>query len=121
MPISEPPPSTAEWKELYVQAIKFKEIAPWRWMWDSNLFGVKNPEDGEIGYCCVLGAAKEVFGLAVYKGCEGLDGYWKAVHHPGLMRQHDAIHLKKCLLLTFDNRSDLEKSDLQVIKELGLH
>src|SRR3989338_1822045 len=100
--VDENPPSLAEWKELYKQAVKFKEIAPWCWMWDSNLFGVKNPEDGETGYCCVLGAAGEVFGLVVYKGCEGLDGYWKTVHHPELVRRHDAIHLKKCLLLTFD-------------------
>jgi len=119
-PIEEALPSLAEWKELYAQAVRFKEIAPWNWMWDSNLFGVKNPEDGEIGYCCILGAAGEVFGISVYLGHEGLEGYWKAVNHPELIYDEGAIHLKKCLLLTFEDRADLEEPDLQVIKDLEL-
>lgn len=112
--------SLAEWKDLYTEAVRFKEIAPWNWMWDSNLFGVKNPEDGEIGYCCVLGAGGEVFGIAVYLGHEGLEGYWKGVNHPEIVYEEGAIHIKKCLLLTFEDRSDLEGTDLQVIKDLGL-
>lgn len=118
--IEENTPSRVDWEALYGQAARFKEIAPWHWMWDSNLFGVKNPEDGETGYCCVLGAAKEVFGIAVYLGCEGLEGYLKVMNHPDLIDDADAIHLKKCLLLTFEDQGALEKPDLQVMKDLGL-
>ena len=44
-------PSIKEWKELYTEAVEFKEIAPWNWMWDTDIFGVKDPVTGEIGYC----------------------------------------------------------------------
>ncbi len=47
-------PLSADWQALYKAALEFKEIAPWDWMSDSDIFGVKSPYDGEIGYCCVL-------------------------------------------------------------------
>ena len=33
------PPSLHEWKALYEAAIEFKELAPWDWMHDTDIFG----------------------------------------------------------------------------------
>ena len=117
---AERPPSSDEWKEAYEQAIIFKEIAPWDWMFDSNLFGVQNPVNGEVGYCCVLGALGQVFGLAVYLGDEGLGGYFEGIKRHRSRKYDDILHLKKCLLLTYEKRSYLDRPDLEVIKNLGL-
>ena len=43
-------PSPKEWAALYQVAADFKRTAAWEWMDDSDLFGVQNPADGEIGY-----------------------------------------------------------------------
>ncbi len=113
--------SFESWKQLYKEAVEFKALAPWNWMYDSDLFGVQNPVDGEIGYCCVLGAAGQVFGLAVYLGDQGLKGYFKWVEWAdNPTDDEDILHFKKCFLLSFENRSDLQSPDLQVIKSLGL-
>jgi len=68
-------PTINQWKELYKTAIKFQRMECWNWMWDTDLFGVQNPENGEIGYCVIMGGAGEHFALAVYLGSEGLYSY----------------------------------------------
>jgi hypothetical protein len=66
--MKDPQPSVEEWHALYRAAVDFQQIQPWRWVNDTDLFGVKNPEDGEIGYCCVVGALGEFLGLDAIKG-----------------------------------------------------
>ena len=53
--MDEDSPTKQEWQELFAALREFKKTAPWRWMYNSDLFGVQNPESGEIGYCCVMG------------------------------------------------------------------
>lgn len=113
-------PSRDEWKALHDAAEAFKRIRPWAWMDDIDLFGVQNPEDGEIGYCCVMGAAGEVFGLSVYLGTEGLMTYLDVVSGEVEMESEDILFAQKALTATFEDREELEEQDLKVIKELGL-
>jgi hypothetical protein len=113
-------PTLEEWKELYEAARMFKEFAPWKWMADSDLFGIKDPESGEVGYCCILGGAGEVYGLLVYLGNEGLS-LFEGIQSGAIDIHDEDLHaLQKCLALTFDDRDMLNKKDLAVIKELGL-
>lgn len=115
-----PSPTLDEWRALYQAASDFKGLAAWEWMYDSDLFGVRNPETGEIGYCCVLGNLGEMFALAVYLGNEGLAGYLKM--RSGEIGAPDAalLHYQKCLMADFEDRAVLEKDDLQTIRALGL-
>jgi hypothetical protein len=88
-------------------------------MSDSDVFGVLNPEDGEVGYCTVLGMAGEVFALVVYRGSEGLDGLLRMQTgrvRPGV----EMLHVQRCLMASYDDRADLHPPDLGVIKGLGL-
>jgi hypothetical protein len=66
----------ALWQEFYKVAEQFRNMAPWRWMYDSDLFGVENPETGEIGWCSIMGNAGEHFALGVYKGVAGFQSFW---------------------------------------------
>ena len=113
-------PSLEEWRRLYDAALVLKAIASWDWMWDSDMFAVQNPADEEFGYCCVLGANREVFGLAVYLGSEGLEGYLELLSGGIASGDHAVLHTKKCLLAAFEDRKYLSKDDLAVIKRLGL-
>lgn len=113
-------PSTAQWRVLYEQALKFKQIECWDWMTDDQVFGVMNPTTGEIGYCCVIGNLGEVFGLIAYTGTDGLVGYLKlrSLKKPG--NNLESLNLQKGFSITFDNKEYLEKEDREVLKALGL-
>lgn len=113
-------PSLKEWKSLYEEAMAFKKLECWKWAFDSDIFGVQNPENGEIGYCCILGHFGEVFGLVMYLGTNGLEGYLKIQSGEIGPEDIDVIHTQKCLMVSFEDRNELKKADLQVIKDLGL-
>ena len=113
-------PSQATWRRLYQAAIAYKETACWDWMLDSDIFGVKDPLSGEIGYCCILGAAREVFGMGVYRGTEGLDVYLRLLSRQTGGHDPDFFFIQRCLMADFHDRDHLDKADYQVIRSLGL-
>lgn len=113
-------PTPEEWRDLYEAAKLLKQMAPWRWMVDADIFGIEDPESGEIGYCCVMGALGEVLGLVVYIGSEGLS-LFQEIQSGKISAETEDIHLRqRCLAVIFDDREMLEKKDLDLIKTLGL-
>lgn len=113
-------PTLDEWKELYIAAEEFRNLQPWAWMSDGDLFGVQDPRSREVGYCCVLGALGEVFALCVYRGAEGLAGYGKMQSWETHRHLEDLPFTQKCLMATFEDRETLQKEDRDIIKKLGL-
>lgn len=108
------------WRNLFAAAIALREIEPWRSMSDSDVFGVQNPEDKEIGYCCVLGELGEVLGLVAYLGSEGLEQHRKILS--GKLRADflEIVYGQTCLTAWFSNRGDLDKTDIKIATQLGL-
>lgn len=113
-------PTKAEWAALYQAAIAFKEAACWEWMLDSDLFGVNNPEDGEIGYCCVMGNLGEHFALGVYRGAEGLASYMRVADSDPDEPDPDVLLGQQCLMASFEDRELLDTRDREQIKAMGL-
>ena len=112
--------SPESWRALYEAAVNFRDIAPWRWMYDDDLFGVQDPVSGEIGYCCIMGNLKQVFALNVYLGTEGLFGHKLLQCYAQEEKQPNLLIFQKSLMASFEDRGDLEKEDLAVMKALGL-
>lgn len=111
-------PTKEEWLKLYDAALEFKAIEAWSWMYDDYLFGVQNPEDGEIGYCTVLGALGEVFGLIVYMGQNGLKSYLTIASNSENIENN--LLIQDCLSATYNDRKYIDKNDMAIIKKLGL-
>jgi hypothetical protein len=113
-------PNTAEWRQLYEAAVDFKKIKCWEWMYDDDIFGVKDPESGEVGYCCIMGNAGEHFGIAAYLGSEGLSGILGLLSGAIDPEDPDNLFTQKCLICSFEDRKALAPEDLEIIKGLGL-
>jgi len=114
-------PEIEDYRRLYQAAEDFKQLACWQWMSDIDIFGVQDPVSGEIGYCSVLGADGRLFGLAVYPGDEGFASL-QSVLEQGEPEPNDPDFglTQRSLLVTFGNREELTKRDLDIIKMLGL-
>jgi hypothetical protein len=111
--MKEPIPSLNEWKKLYEVAVAFKKLEPWEWMSERDIFGVQNPQTGEIGYCCIMGELGEMLAIAVYNGTEGLQGYLKiqkGIIKPG---NPEALYIQDCLMLSFENRRAVQEEDIE--------
>lgn len=112
-------PTIEEWRRLYRAADQFKREACWNWMEDDDIFGVKNPEGGEIGYCVVIGALGESFGLVVYLGSQGLLGCYQVLEGEVRPDEENTLHTQRCLMASFEDRTSLAREDLKIIKESG--
>ena len=116
-----PTSNLQQWKQLYQKAEEFKALAPWEWMFDSDLFGVVNPDTGEIGYCCIMGSLGEYYAMTLYKGSRGLHSYFRLAEAAD--DREIAIERfleQECIKVSFENREDLKKKDRDLIKQLGL-
>ncbi len=112
-------PTTAEWKRLYELAAKLKELAPWEWMTEADIFGVENPETKEIGFVSTMGTLGEHLAIGVYRGAEGLYGFWE-MQEIGADADPFLLFEVPQLQVSFENREQLEKQDRDLIKKLGL-
>jgi hypothetical protein len=108
-----------EWRALYDAADELKALAPWEWMLDSDLFAVRDPESGQIGYCCVMGNLGEHYALAVYLGADGLRGYEEVASGAYAERPAQALFAQRCLMVSFEDRELLDKESYAQIKALG--
>ena len=117
--------SSELWSELHGAGVAFRDLKAWTWMYDSDLFGVQCPDTGQIGYCAIMGNLGQVFALNVYLGSEGLAGYWTMVDRSDALESTRralaavAGH-QLCLMASFEDRAELDRRDLAVIKGLGL-
>jgi hypothetical protein len=115
---AEIPPTIEEWVDLYTAAGGLKSLAPWTWMCDDEVFGVKVPESRTVGYCSVMGNLGEHLALGVSLGSAGLAGL-ETVRRMKKPDFAEILFTQTMLKVSFESRADLESEDLAVIKQLG--
>ena len=110
--------SDPEARQLYDLAIQVKRLAPWQWMEETDVFGLENPDTGELGFISVMGNIGEYEAVAVYLGAKGLYDFidFQADEFALPHRLLELPHLQAA----FSDREYLEKEDRDLIKQLGL-
>ena len=111
-------PTNEQWQRLYEAAVGVKELAPWEWMTETDVFGVRDPETGEIGFVSVMGMLGEHYAVSLYPNPEALYAFW-ALEERGPEINPDALLEIPQLQVSFEDRDELENRDRKVIKDLG--
>lgn len=111
-------PSPEAWKILLSVSVLYRDMAPWIWVEEEDLFGVRDPWTGEVGWCVVVGSLGLMRGLVVYRGDRGYKSYTRTA--TGLeMDFQDAVEAD-ILTASFADRNELSPRDIRIIKDIGL-
>lgn len=66
-----PQVSVETWKALLAAADDFNRLAPWEWMHDSHIVGLRHPVTKEALLASVLGWLRTMFALLIYRRAAG--------------------------------------------------
>ena len=110
---------------LYDLADALYRLAPWQWMFEHQLIGLRHPVSGELAHISIMGARGDHLSLALYLGADSLHRF-NYLQHELLadeeLPQEDGIALvleSRQLQVSFDGRAALSKRGLAEIKHLG--
>ena len=106
--------------ELYQAALSFRKTKLWNKLLDDQLFAVSR-SNGQIGYCCVMGAMGEHLALGLYLGNEGLQSYYllrrpPVLGCPSLLHQQEVMFSQDCLQCSFESMSMLSKEECMALR-----
>jgi hypothetical protein len=105
--------------KLYSAADSILELAPWKFMEEWQVFCVEEPFHKTTCFVSVLGSLGEHYAISVYPG---IKEYMKLLDFYDLEDAMDPEELFSInqWQLSFEDRSHLEKEDLQFIKDSGM-
>ena len=111
-------PHRALWKRLYELAGQVKQLAPWEWMSEIDVFGVRLPSTREPVFVSVMGQLGKHLAVGVYPGALAM-----AEFHDVATGEAEAAHLLlevPQVQLSFEDRDFVEREDRTVMKGLNL-
>jgi hypothetical protein len=111
-------PDMNQWKKLYDLANELKQLKPWEFMFEDEIFGIQDPVSGETSFASIMGYAEMHYGVSFYQGAKGLAGFQNLQENP------EKIYMTffeiPQLNLGFNSRDQIDKETYAVIKQLGL-
>jgi hypothetical protein len=109
-----------DWRRLYAAAVKVREMQPWKWMEETDVFGVRIPGTDTVGFISVMGLLGEYHAVAVYPGAKELAQFRQLQDAPDAKHTADMV-LDICQLhAAFGGKKNMEAPDKEIIKQLGL-
>jgi hypothetical protein len=107
------------WKKLYSLAGRIYALKPWRYMYEDELIGVRDPVSGTLGFISVMGNNDEHYALTVYLGERALGQFLKISDESEDIAPEMVLEIPQ-LMLSFEERDFLEKEDRAIMKQNGV-
>lgn len=106
-------------EKLYELAFAYRKTKLWKSLYDSELFAV-TLENGQIGYCVVMGYLGEHIALALYIGDKGLANYraLQDMHREdvNMLKEHEFMLSQNCLQCVFASKDELFPQELDGVR-----
>ncbi|MCW5554027.1 MAG: hypothetical protein KIS67_17960 [Verrucomicrobiae bacterium] len=106
------------WRALVETTEEFNRLAPWEWMHDSHVIGLRHPVTKEVLLGSILGRLRQVFGLLVYRNDAGRRWLLNAILNdgaPGGLEDEDSAFEQDLVKLEFTPKRELGKEDRAIL------
>lgn len=107
------------WRQLYKLAGEIRELAPWRWMEESEVFGVEDPATGDVHFVSVMGSVGIHYAVSAYPGIAALDRVM-TLDEEEIYEYPERLMEIPQFQLSFENREHLADHAYKTIRSLGL-
>lgn len=109
-------------EELYNLAFELKKAKLWDKLYEDEVFAFPL-DDGQTGYCVMMGMMGEHFALALYMGERGFQSFRNIQQYSGLMssganplRAMEFMLSQRCLQCSFENKDELSPEELASVR-----
>jgi len=110
----------SNWSKLYQLANRVQALKPWRFMYEDDITGVRDPSTGIIGFISVMGNLGEHYSITVYLGERALGQYLELSENHENAVPETVLEIPQ-LMLSFEDRDFIEKEDRAIMKEIGMN
>jgi hypothetical protein len=100
---------------------QFKSLKPWTVLEDGDLFGVKCPRTGQLGFVSVLTDGDRCDGLMIYCGRSGFRNFADSQVGSELLGEDEFVLDQDSIFLEFPERDSLEPMSLEMMRSLGVN
>lgn len=107
------------WLRIYSLAKELHDLAPWNWMFETDVFGVKIPNTNRIYFVSIMGSGGEFSAVSAYRGPQAL-GQFNQLQDEQKMLPPETILTIPHIMLSFTDRENLSPEQLASIKSTGL-
>jgi hypothetical protein len=107
-----------KWKRLYDMADRLKALKPWDFLYERQVFGVKDPETGITGFVSFMGSGGDHIAMTVYLGESALTKFFSLAENLLGLPPETILEIPQ-LQISFEDREFTEKKDRELIKSLG--
>lgn len=65
------------WSNIYKQAEQLYKLSPWKWLHETEVFGIRLPETNRIYFISIIGNSEIEYALIAYEGTIALGQFWE--------------------------------------------
>lgn len=112
-------PTLEQWRKLYALAEQVKQLQPWQWMEEADIFGVELPDTGEMGFVSVMGMGGEHYAVSIYRGMGALFLLWDFMAMGPYASPLDLLQIPQ-VMIAYGSRKDSTSEDHAIYKQLKL-
>jgi hypothetical protein len=106
-------------KKIFEMAREIRELEPWQWMDETDVFGIRIPGTDRIYFVSVMGSGGEFTGVSFYRGASALAGFYM-IQEEGNLAPPETIITIPHILLSYAEKEELSEEHVNAIKDSGL-